>query len=587
MNLDFQSRIVLFFSMLIVGVQLLTLVTIYWVGRENLLSQSEQNLLYAENIFKRMLTEQGEQMASETRILAADFGFRSAVSDSDQTTVNSALENLTYRIHGQRGFYVDLQGNIVADTSGRLQKQPFMFPVAINNAETQGKTVGFAMLDGEFCQLSVAPVLAPLPIGWVVILNRVDQGLVEKFKQVTANPPDISLLLQTENKINILSSSLRKPDAAFFLALLRQAPVAEDSAPKLVNIGHVAVIALARPLHTARSEQAISLVLHIDLLTALQPYLLLVYASLALMVFGLLATLCGTYYLAKNISQPVRELADASQRLLDGGFDEPLTVTRRDEWGLLAETFNQAGRIAKEIITLKEQDLLRREMVASVSHDLRTPLTSLHGYLETMQLKANQLPEAERERFLAVAVRQSEKVGRLAQELFELAKLECQATPVQLECFNLLDLVQDVIHKYSMTAKQRGLNLNAILDTHVPMVFADIAMIERVLTNLIDNALRHTSAGGEVKISISVTDSRLRVSITDTGEGIAAEYLPRLFERDSRIMRQHKPDSGGLGLQIVAKIVALHGGSVHVESSLGMGSMFSFDLAIAEINPIV
>jgi signal transduction histidine kinase len=305
------------------------------------------------------------------------------------------------------------------------------------------------------------------------------------------------------------------------------------------------------------------------------------------MVFGLLATLCGTYYLAKNISQPVRELAGASQRLLEGGFDQPLAVTRRDEWGLLAETFNRAGRIAKEIITLKEQDMLRREMVASVSHDLRTPLTSLHGYLETMQLKANQLPEAERERFLAVAVRQSEKVGRLAQELFDLAKLECQTTPVQLESFNLLDLVLDVTHKYSMAAKQRGLKLHAVLDNEVPLVFADIAMIERVLTNLIDNALRHTPSGGEVIISLSVISDRIRVTITDTGEGIAAEYLPRLFERDSGIIRQHKPDSGGLGLQIVAKIVALHGGNIQVESTLGLGTVFSFDLAVAEISQIV
>lgn len=582
---SFQTRIVLFFSALFIGVQVLTLLAIYWVCRENIVEQIGQNLVYAENIFNRLLTERGDSIASETRILVADFGFRATVSDGDAETVGSALENLTYRIRGQRGFYIDLQGNIVADTAGRYNGQPFLFPDAVAAAEINGKSVVFAMLDGELSELAVVPVLAPLPIGWVGIAIAVDRRLADNFKHLSSIPPDISLLERSANGTQVLASSLPDPSPSFFDEAVFREPMAESLHPRVIESAGDSFVVLVRPLAAARPEQAIVAVLQIDLASALRPYAMLVYALLGLSVFGLFATLLGGFLLARNIAEPVRALAGASERMIDGQFDgqfdELLPVTRSDELGRLAKTFNTASRIAAQMSDLRQQDQLRRELVASVSHDLRTPLTSLHGYLETLQLKADSLPEAERERFLAVAVRQSEKVGRLAQELFELAKLECEATRVQPETFNLMELIQDVTQKYEMAAKTRGVRLQALLDGDPPPVSADIAMIERVLTNLIDNALRHTPEGGEVRVDWFPGTERIRVAVTDSGEGIAPEYLPRLFDRDSPLSRRGRLDSGGLGLLIVAKILELHGSSIRAESTLGQGSVFSFDLAVA------
>lgn len=582
MTLSFQSRILLFFSSLFIGIQVLTLIPIYWVCRENIVKQIGQNLLYAENIFNRSLTEHGERMASGTRVLVADFGFRTTISDGDQETISSALENLTYRIRGERGFYIDLQGKIVADTASRQLGQLFMFPDAIKVAEAEGKSVVFGMLDGKLSEISVVPVLAPLPIGWVGVAIAVDQNLLESFQNMSTLPPDISLVELSGGKLQILSSSVINPSMDFFQQRIFSRPLTDFQYPSLVLSSHDAFLVLIRPLAPAKAEQAILAVLQINLATALHPYVILVYAVLGLFIFGLLATLIGAYLLARKIAEPVRALAGATQRIMDGHFDEPLPITRDDELGRLAETFNSAKRIAAEMSDLKQQDQLRRELVASVSHDLRTPLTALHGYLETMQLRANNLPEEERQRFLAVAVRQSEKLGRMAQELFELAKLECEATRIQFENFNILELIQDVAQKYEMAAKVRGIDLQAKLDCEFPPVCADIAMIERVLTNLIDNALRHTPCGGKVNIVLFRKDKRIRISVSDNGEGIAPEYLPKLFERDSPL--RHRPagtNAGGLGLLIVAKMVALHGGAVDVKSTLGAGSEFSFDLAMA------
>jgi len=436
-------------------------------------------------------------------------------------------------------------------------------------------------LDGELCELVVVPVLAPIPIGWVGIAIGVDRRLVDSFKHLASIPPDISLVERTGDSLRILTSSLSKPSPSLFKERIFSMPMMELQRPRLIESDGEAFMALIRPLTAAGAEQSVAAVLQIDLKLALRPYAILVYAVAGLSIFGLFAILLGGYLLARNIAQPVRALAGATQRILDGNFDEPLPVTGGDELGRLAETFNMASRIAAEMIDLKEQDQLRRELVASVSHDLRTPLTSLHGYLETMQLKANQFPEEERERFLAVAVRQSEKVGRLAQELFELAKLECEATRIQIETFNLMELIQDITQKYDMAAKKRGVMLQAKLDCDLPRVSADIAMLERVFTNLIDNALRHTPAGGSVRIDTLTGLERIRIFVTDTGEGIAPAYLPKLFDRDSPLSRQGRASAGGLGLLIVAKILALHGSAIRVESTLGEGSVFSFDLAVA------
>ena len=581
MSLSFQSRIMLFFSSLFIGVQILTLLAIYWVCRDNIVQQVGQNLIYAENIFNRQLTEHGNRMASEARILVADFGFRSAVSDSDEETVASALENLSYRIHAQRGFYINLQGKIIADTAGRYQQQAFMFPDAIAGAETQGQSVRFGMLDGELCEIVTAPVLAPITIGYVSIALPVNRGLVNSFKQLSALPPDISLLEKSGDTLQILSSSLEHPAPAFFMEAFFRLPISAFQRPKRVETVDADLLVLIRPLAAASADQTISAVLQIDLAQAMRPYALLAYAILGLSILALAAILLGGYLLARNITEPIRALAGASQRIKDGFIDAPLPVKHGDELGRLAETFNLASQMAAEMSDLKEQDLLRRELVASVSHDLRTPLTSLHGYLETMQLHAGQETDTERERYLAIAVRQSEKVGRLAQELFELARLECQAAPLQMESFNLLELVQDVTQKYEMTASKRGVFLQAKLDNQLPLISADIALIERVLTNLIDNALRHTPAGGFVRIECQQNAQRVCMVIKDSGIGIAPEFLPKLFTRESPLSRKARADGGGLGLLIVAKIVVLHGGVIHVQSKLGFGAEFSFDLAVA------
>ncbi len=219
-------------------------------------------------------------------------------------------------------------------------------------------------------------------------------------------------------------------------------------------------------------------------------------------------------------------------------------------------------------------------MVANISHDLRTPLTSLHGYLETLLVKADTLNETERHRYLEVALGQSRKVGRLAQELFELARLESGLVQPNIENFSLADLVQDIFQKFELAAEARQLHLVADMPHPLPAINADLGMIERVLTNLLDNAIRHSPPHGEIKVGLHCKQGAIEVQISDSGPGIPAELRGKLFKRSSTLSRANH-NSGGLGLLIVHRILQLHHSEIRLIQQTGKGTVFRFELSAA------
>ncbi|MDZ4355947.1 MAG: HAMP domain-containing sensor histidine kinase, partial [Variovorax sp.] len=233
-------------------------------------------------------------------------------------------------------------------------------------------------------------------------------------------------------------------------------------------------------------------------------------------------------------------------------------------------------RIAEQWRELSLQDRQRRELFANISHDLRTPLTSLHGYLETLLLKAGTLSVEERRRYREIALGQSRKVGRLAQEVFELARLEYGVVKPEKENFALADLVQDVFQKFELAAEARRQQLKPDIAPNLPVVSADLGMIERVLTNLLDNAIRHTPAGGEIEVRLRPSDAGVAVQVSDTGPGIPGELQKGLFTRPA--FAGGGTRGGGLGLMIVQRILQLHGSDIRLVPQAGKGAVFLFRL---------
>ena len=242
-----------------------------------------------------------------------------------------------------------------------------------------------------------------------------------------------------------------------------------------------------------------------------------------------------------------------------------------------------AERIRQQVRQLKETDQLRRELVANVSHDLRTPVTSLQGYLETLLLKEGVLSAQERQRYLEIATAQSKRLGDLIAELFELAKLNSQEMKPRMESFSLGELVQDVVQKFRLAVEAKQMTLQAKLGEDLPFISADIGLIERVLDNLIQNALRYTPPGGRITVILRRMGENILTRVTDTGCGIPPEDLPHIFDRYYQAGRKHQTgDTGaGLGLAITKRILELHGSAIEVQSTVDQGSTFSFQLSCA------
>lgn len=305
------------------------------------------------------------------------------------------------------------------------------------------------------------------------------------------------------------------------------------------------------------------------------------------LVAGLLFAFAAGLLLFRRITRRLRALDSrvssfGRHRPGDGSArDRAPSGTGADEIDRLSASFEaMAGRIDEQLRGLEEGDRMRRELVANVSHDLRTPLAALHGYLETLALKGDRLAPEDRARYLEIACDHSSKLGKRVAELFELAKLDARETRPQRERFSLAELVQDVLQKFRIEAGRKNVRLLTERDHDLPFVTADIAMIERVLENLLANAIRHTPVDGRITVTIDRDGDAIRLRVRDTGDGIPPEELPHVFERFYRCKHDERDEGSGLGLAIAKRIVVLHGGTIRAASEPGEGAIFTIRLPL-------
>jgi len=295
-------------------------------------------------------------------------------------------------------------------------------------------------------------------------------------------------------------------------------------------------------------------------------------------IFGafLVAALAGLGALGA-LTRPLLRLSLAMQDFREDGLAEPLEVSTSDEIGALTEDFNEmAARIAEQVELLRVTDEERRQFVANISHDLRTPTATVQGYLETLLIKSETLAIAERERYLRIALGQVERLGKLVDELFELARLEARDVEPEFERLALAELASDVVAKY------RGADGAVSIELEVGPgsleVEGDVGLLERVFDNLIDNALSHSPEGGVVKVGIRAVRVRktgakwIEARVADTGAGVPEDSRERIFERFYR-GEDPKGAGTGLGLAIVKRVVELHGGTVGLEAA-SVGAVF-------------
>ncbi|MEJ8568091.1 sensor histidine kinase [Elongatibacter sediminis] len=306
-------------------------------------------------------------------------------------------------------------------------------------------------------------------------------------------------------------------------------------------------------------------------------------AIVAIVIAAFLAGLLVFSLLTRRLTRLTRDV----RRFTASDFD-PDTVIQTDdtddEIGQLGSAFRRmADKIGEQFEDLKQTDRLRRELIGNVSHDLRTPLASMLGYVDTLLLKNEGLDAGERRRYLEITRKHTRHLDRLIGELFELSKLDAAAVRPSLERFSLAELLHDVSQEFELDAESRGITLTVDTGEQPAMVKADIGLMQRVLENLLRNALKFTPAGGEVRIHLAPRSGAVRVAVTDTGCGIPTEDLEHIFDRYFHARREgeHGDSSAGLGLAIVKRILDLHGSRITVTSALNQGTRFEFDLPTA------
>jgi len=306
-----------------------------------------------------------------------------------------------------------------------------------------------------------------------------------------------------------------------------------------------------------------------DLLLAV---ILLVFASGIAMVLG--------YFLSSTLTERIQLLKSAAEKLAEGDLNTRVPVQGHDEVAMLANTFNQmAEQLQAADQKQRELESLRRDLIAWVSHDLQTPLTSMRAILEAVSDDVVDDPETVK-RYLNTAQRDVRNLSALIDDLFQMAQLDAGGFPLHRAEAALSDLVSDTLESFTELAKQQEVTLEGNVDSDVDPVHMDTQAIGRVLNNLIGNALRHTSNRGRVSVWVRRTTQGVEVTVSDTGAGVRAEDLPHIFERFYRGEKSRNRGTGGagLGLAIARGIVQAHGGEIKVESQIGKGTQFTFHI---------
>lgn len=278
------------------------------------------------------------------------------------------------------------------------------------------------------------------------------------------------------------------------------------------------------------------------------------------------------------ITNKLNIIVNGIQQFQSGNLEARIAVKNNNELDTIGLAFNEmADTLAKNIQELKETDEFRKELISNVSHDLRTPIASIQGYAETLILKNDKIEASEQFRYLQIIYASCDKLKKLVSELFELSKLQTNQIKLNPEPFSITELVSDIANKYRIITQKKGVSINTFIPKDLPMIEADILLIDRVLQNLIDNAIKFCREGDYINIDIRQdVPGKVKISIADTGEGIEHDELPYIFERYYKGKKYS--ESTGLGLAIVKKIIELHRTNIHVTSQLGKGTAFSFTL---------
>ncbi|TCT17534.1 HAMP domain-containing protein [Melghiribacillus thermohalophilus] len=385
------------------------------------------------------------------------------------------------------------------------------------------------------------------------------QPVLEKY--------DIHLAIQSPDNEVLFDSRDFQPDesSGFFSQMDSLRVDVELSSGQRVHVEIMANSFQAEPFHT------------------LYQVLKDIFISLSIGLLTLIVLIVGwTWYISRTILYPLKQIYTATEEMKEGNLSYPIQYNKKDEIGHFVHGFNLMRKHLKQSIEKQKQyEKSRKELIASISHDLRTPLSSIKGYVEGLMDGVARTEEMQK-KYLRVIKDKTDQLDHLIEDLFEFSKLELNQLPVERVYVNSQEFFNEVLRGIEMDVEQKGVQLN--VEDPVPSVciHIDPQRIQQVLLNLMYNSVRYGASTISIHISENRVKGHLQVQLTDDGNGISKEDLPYIFNRFYRGEKSRSREHGGsgLGLAIVKSIIQTHDGEIRAESEEGQGSRFTFTLPL-------
>ena len=596
--MTFRKRLILFLIASLIGVQALTALLAYGVIRSQLVEQGRSQLTATAAVFTRQLNVLSERVADDVAVLSLDYALRKAVAEHDQDTLLSALRNHGNRVGATRMMLVGLDGKITADTtSEQAAGKQFAFADLIESATANDQGTSLAVLDGAIYWIVVVPVRAPVPIAYIAACVPIDDALLEKLRGLSAFPQSLALAT-TNGKDGWTVISKTAGYSPVLRLAASAAPVSKDGVFATEENGER--LAMTARLTTAETSQPVVAVLDYPLEQALAAYRAVITPMLFVLAGGLLVASIGAMLIAHGVSRPLEALAGAAQRIAKGDYSQFPEIQRRDEIGELSSALNAMTRsIAEREAALKgavaSLELARNEAVkaneaksqflSNMSHELRTPLNAVMGFSEMI---FHQLLGPIGVARYAEYARHVFDSGRhllvQVEEMLDLSEAESGKLALSRGIVRPGNLLSTALEDLAPVAAKAGVRLDVFGDfASWPAVKGDAAKLQQSLSNIVHNAIKFTPTDGAVTVSGDCVGNFLKITVSDTGIGIRPEELPLVV----RPFHRGKPaydaayQGAGLGLPFAKTIIEMHGGSLAIQSTQGIGTTVTIELPLA------
>ena len=598
-----QDRILAWYGGTVLAVLGLVLLLVHIQVNRETSQQVRAQMDTARGVVTRLQLERTSTLAMVARLVGTEPRLGAAMPGdpltrrrSDPATIEDVLRNeLQPFLQADFIRVTDTHGRVFADTGGRERPYTDLSHDENVRAALRGDTPrGMLILPDAIYLVATAPIhVGGQDLGTVTIGRRVSDKIAEQLRLTTGN--EITYFTSRQ----LAASSWPAPARTGLLCAVQSAPpgtTAKDGTRSFsMTLAGQRLMGLLIPVAGENGARGL-LLIQGDLDTALQPYTNIQRALVVIGLMGLLAAILGSVIVAGGITKPLQRIARAAQALMQGDWSERAPVTSRDEVGLLAETFNRmAERLEswdsdmRAAVTERTRQLdaayqQMRQFNADASHELRTPLTVIRGEAEVALRADRSGPEYQA--VLRSIQEETERMSRIIEQLLLLARADSGELRLARCLIALDDLVREAAHRARVLAHARRVRLRA--EALEPMLLeGDEDQLRRLTLNLIDNAIKYTPEGGEVRVRLHFEPSEAGRSerqavleVTDTGIGIDAADLRRIFDRFYRVdkARSRAQGGSGLGLAICRWIVEAHGGRIEVRSRPGAGSTFSVRL---------